>query len=160
MSQQIQSYGNNPYSEEALRLAEVGRGQEGMARTAAPVGPNLAIGGPLAQPQVNAQMFSNSVKMGQNMGQNQQTQVPGMQAANIGQLRKGVAEQSNAENKAQEFANERVATMLYANDGGNKTMAMGMPEVADRIDRDVATQTVMANGINPKTPFTSNRFAA
>ena len=160
MPQQIQSYGSNPYAEEALRLAEKGRAQEGMSRTAAPVGPNLAIGGPLAQPKLNAQPVSNAVKMGQNMGENAKTQMIGQQASSLGQLRKGVAEQSNAEYKAEEFKNERVASMLYANDGGNLTMAMGIPEVANKIERDVAEQTLMVNGMNPKVPYTSNRFPA
>ena len=32
MPQQIQPYGTNPYAEEALRVAEQGRGIEGMSR--------------------------------------------------------------------------------------------------------------------------------
>ena len=68
MSQQIQSYGQSPYAEEALRLAEIGRGQEGMARTAAPVGPNLADGGGMSKPNVNTQPYNNTRLMEQNMG--------------------------------------------------------------------------------------------
>ena len=160
MSQQIQSYGQGPYAEEALRLAEIGRGQEGMSRTTAPVGPNLADSGGMSKPNVNTQPFNNTRLMEQNMSENVRSAVPAQQANALGQVRKGVAEQSDAEYKANEFKNERVAQMLYANDGGNATMAMSMPEVAQATQQHVAEQKLMAYGINPQVPYTSNRFAA
>ena len=160
MAQQLQSYGQGPYAEEALRLAEIGRGQEGMSRTAAPVGPNLADGGGMSKPNVNTQPYNNTRLMEQNMSENVRAAVPGQQANALGQVRKGVAEQSDSEYKANEFKNERVAQMLYANDGGNATMAMSMPEVAQQTQQHVAEQKLMANGVNPQVPFTSNRFAA
>ena len=160
MSQQIQSYGQSPYAEEALRLAEIGRGQEGMSRTAAPVGPNLADGGGMSKPNVNTQPYNNTRLMEQNMGQNISSAVPAQQANALGQVRKGVAEQSDAEYKANEFKNERVAEMLYANDGGNATFQMSIPEVAQQTQQHVAEQKLMAYGVNPQVPYTSNRFAA
>ena len=160
MAQQLQSYGQGPYAEEALRLAEIGRGQEGMSRTAAPVGPNLIDGGGMSKPNVNTQPYNNTRLMEQNMAQNISTAVPGQQANMLGQVRKGQAEMSDAQYKANEFKNERVSQMLYANDGGNATFAMGVPEVANKIQQHVAEQKLMANGINPQIPFTSNRFAA
>ncbi len=160
MAQQLQSYGQGPYAEEALRLAEIGRGQEGMSRTAAPVGPNLADGGGMSKPNVNTQPFNNTRLMEQNMQENMRAAVPGQQANALGQVRKGVAEQSGAEYKANEFKNERVAEMLYANDGGNATFRMSIPEVAQQTQQHVAEQKLMAYGINPQVPFTSNRFAA
>ena len=160
MSQPIQAYGQNPYAEEALRLAEIGKGQEGMSRTAAPVGPNLTDGGGMSKPNVNTQPFNNQRLMEQNMQQNISSAVPAQQANALGQVRKGVAEQANAENKANEFKNERVAQMLYANDGGNATFQMGIPEVANQVKQHVAEQKLMAYGVNPQKPFTSNRFAA
>ena len=160
MSQPIQSYGQSPYAEEALRLAEIGRGQEGMARTAAPVGPNLTDGGGMSKPNVNTQPYNNARLMEQNMQQNMSSAVPGQQANMLGQVRKGQAEMSDAEYKANEFKNERVSQMLYANDGGSATFAMGVPEVANKVQQHVAEQKLMANGINPQIPFTSNRFAA
>ena len=160
MSQAIQSYGQNPYAEEALRLAEIGRGQEGMSRTAAPVGPNLTDGGGMSKPNVNTQPYNNSRLMEQNMSQNISSAVPAQQANALGQVRKGVAEQSDAEYKANEFKNERVAQMLYANDGGNATFRMGIPEVAQARKQHVAEQKLMAYGINPQVPYTSNRFPA
>ena len=160
MSQQIQSYGQGPYAEEALRLAEIGRGQEGMSRTAAPVGPNLADGGGMSKPNVNTQPYNNTRLMEQNMGQNISTAIPGQQANALGQVRKSVAEQSGADYIANEQLNEKVAQMMYANDGGNATFQMGIPEVAQQRKQHVAEQKLMAYGINPQVPYTSNRFAA
>lgn len=160
MSQAIQSYGQGPYAEEALRLAEIGRGQEGMSRTAAPVGPNLTDGGGMSKPNVNTQPYNNTRLMEQNMQQNMTAAVPGQQANALGQVRKGMAEQSDSEYKANEFKNERVAQMMYANDGGSATFKMGIPEVAQKVSQHVAEQKLMAYGINPQVPFTSNRFAA
>ena len=160
MAQQLQSYGQGPYAEEALRLAEIGRGQEGMSRTAAPVGPNLADGGGMSKPNVNTQPFNNTRLMEQNMSENMRSAVPAQQANALGQVRKGVAEQSGEEYKANEFKNERVAQMLYANDGGNATMRMSIPEVAQATQQHVAEQKLMAYGVNPQVPYTSNRFAA
>ena len=160
MPQQIQPYGSNPYAEEALRVAEIGRGQEGMSRTAAPIGPNLQDGGGMSKPSVNTQPYNNSRLMQQNMQQNISTAVPGQQANMLGQVRKGQAEMSDAEYKANEFKNERVAEMLYANDGGNATFALGIPNVGRQREKHVAEQKLIANSINPQIPFTSNRFAA
>ena len=146
MAQQLQSYGQGPYAEEALRLAEIGRGQEGMSRTAAPVGPNLTDGGGMSKPNVNTQPFNNTRLMEQNMSENMRSAVPAQQANALGQVRKGVAEQSGEEYKANEFKNERVAQMLYANDGGNATMAMSIPQVAEMTKQHVAEQKLMAYG--------------
>ncbi len=160
MPQQIQPLGTNPYAEEALRLAEQGRGQEGMGRTAAPVGPNLQDQGGMSKPNVNTQPYNNQRLMEQNMGQNMSSAVPAQQANTVGQMRKQTAEMSGAEYKAEEFKNERVAQMLYANDGGNATFQMGLPEVANKVQQHVAEQKLMANGVNPQIPFSSNRFAS
>ena len=160
MSQQIQGYGNNPYAEEALRLAEIGRGQEGMSRTTAPIGPNLQDSGGMSKPSVNAQPFNNERLLMQNMSENAKTSVPQAQAGAIGAQRAAVAEVSGQEAKAKEFAATRVAEMLYANDAGTATFALAAPEVAKKVAADVATQKIMASGMNPQVPFTSNRFAA
>ena len=160
MPQQIQPLGTNPYAEEALRLAEQGRGQEGMGRTAAPVGPNLQDQGGMSKPNVNTQPYNNNRLMDQNRGQNMSSSIPAQQANAIGQMRKQTAEMSGAEYKANEMKNERVAQFLYANDGGNATFQMGFPEVANKINQHAAEQMLIANGINPQIPFTSNRFAA
>jgi hypothetical protein len=160
MAQQLQSYGQGPYAEEALRLAEIGRGQEGMSRTAAPVGPNLADGGGMSKPNVNTQPYNNTRLMEQNMGQRIQEAIPGQQANALGQVRKANVEASQKDFESNQFKNERVAQMLYANDGGNATFQMSFPEVAQQRQQHVAEQKLMAYGVNPQVPFTSNRFAA
>ena len=159
MSQPIQSYGQNPYAEEALGLANIGRGQAGM-NSPVPVGPNLQDSGGMSKPNVNTQPYNNSRLLEQNMGQNYLSAIPAQQANALGQMRKGTAEMSGAEYKANEMKNERVAQMLYATDGGNATFQMGIPEVAQQVKQHVAEQKLMAHGVNPQTPFTSNRFAA
>jgi len=98
--------------------------------------------------------------MEQNMGENMRSAVTGQQANSVGQVRTQTAEMSGAEYKANEFKNERIAQFLYANDGGNATFQMGLPEVAQKVNQHVAEQKLMANGVNPQKPFTSNRFAA
>ena len=158
MAQPLQPYGTNPAAEETLRLSEAQRQQPGMGRTAAPVGPNLQDGGAMSKPSVNSQPYNNARLMGQNQQQNMSTAVPGAQANAIGQVRKQNAELSNAEHKAIEQKNRTVAEILYANDGGNATFQLGLPDVAERIGQHVAEQRLMANGINPQVPYTSNRL--
>ena len=160
MAQQLQSYGQGPYAEEALRLAEIGRGQEGMSRTAAPVGPNLADGGGMSKPNVNTQPYNNTRLMEQNMGENMRAAVPGQQANALGQVRKANLDASQKDYETNQFKNQRVAEFLFANDGGNATFEMSFPEVAQQRQQHVAEQKLMAYGINPQVPFTSNRVAA
>lgn len=158
MSQRIQQYGGSPFAEEALRMSEVAQGQPGMSRTSAPVGPNLADGGGMSKPNVNAQPFNNQRLEQQSMVQNVQTAVPGAQANALGQVRKQVAELSGAEKAADDFKTERVSQMLYANDGGTATFGLAMPEVAARIQQSAAQQKLISDGI-PGDPR-SNHFAA
>ena len=102
------------------------------------------------------------MQMGQNMQQNQmqnmETAVPGAQANAIGQLRKQNAEISNAEQRAFEQKNRTVAEILYANDGGAASFKLGIPEVAQMTQQHAAEQKLIAHGINPQIPFTSNRL--
>lgn len=158
MAQSLQPFGTNPAAEETLRISEMQRQQPGMSRTAAPVGPNLQDSGAMSKPTVNSQPYNNARLMGQNQSQNMQTAVPGAQANAIGQIRKKNAELSNAEHKAIEQKNRTVAEILYANDGGAATFRLGVPEVAQQVQQHVAEQKLMAYGINPQVPFTSNRL--
>lgn len=158
MAQPLQPYGTNPAAEETLRISEAQRQQPGMGRTAAPVGPNLQDSGAWSKPSVNAQPYNNARLMGQNQQQNLQTAVPGAQANAIGQVRKQNAELSNREHRAIEQKNRTVAEILYATDGGNATFKLGIPEVAQMSQQHVAEQRMIAQGINPQIPFTSNRL--
>ena len=160
MSQQMQSYGQHPYAQEALRLAEISRGQPGMSRTSAPVGANLEDSGAVSKPSLNTQPANNERYLMQGAQQNMMTGAVAQQADALGQVRKMSAEQSDQEYKTNAFKDQRVAEMIYANDGGTATMRMSYPEVEARVKADVAQQTLMARGINPDKPFISNNFAA
>ena len=160
MAQQIQGYGKSPYAEEALRLAEIGQGQGGMARTTAPVGPNLQDSGGASKPSVNTQPFNNARLKQQNIAENIRTKVPGDQAKAISDLRQANAAEADAMTSEQRFLNQRVAEFLYANDAGTATFGLAMPEVADRVKGHVAQQKLMAFGINPAQPFTSGNLPA
>jgi len=152
--------GKNPYAEEALHLAAMGQGTAGMSRTSAAVGPNLAMGGPLAQPVVNAQGYSNDVKRSQNISQNISTAIPGSQAQALGELKTAESSIAQAEFQAQNDLFQKISLMMYANDAGNATFKLGIPEVAQQVKQHVAEQKLMAYGINPQVPYTSNNFAA
>lgn len=161
MSQEIQSYGQHPYAQEALRLAEINRGQPGMSRTSAPVGANLEDSGGMSKPNVNTQPYNNERYLTQGMQQNALTGAISQQANALGQVRKMSAEQSDQEYKNHAFKNQRVAEMIYANSGGGSaTFQMGLPEIGNIVKQHVAEQSLMANGINPQVPYASNKFAA
>ena len=160
MPQPIQAYKGQPYAEVALRAAEgQNPNQAAMGRTSAPVGPNLQDGGGMSKPSVNAQPFNNERLQGQNIQQNEQTFAP-KQAEAIQQARLQQVEESGAAKKAQDGLSESISMMLYANDNGTKTFALGIPEVADRVHQSVAEAKLMKHGLNPQIPFTSNNFAA
>ena len=160
MPQPIQAYKGQPYAEVALRAAEgQNPNQAGMGRNAAPAMPNLQDGGGMSKPSVNAQPFNNERLQAQNIQQNQQTFAP-KQADAIQQVRLKQVEESGAAKKAQDGLSESISLMLYANDGGTKTFALGIPEVADRVHQSVAEAKLMKHGLNPQIPFTSNNFAA
>ena len=160
MAQPLQPYGTNPAAEEQLRISEMQRQQPGMGRTAAPVGPNLQDSGAASKPNVNSQPFNNARLIEQNQRVHMEEAVPGQQAAVSGEIRKQTASQANAEAKAFEQRNRTVSEILYANDGGTATFQLGVPEVANRVQQHVAEQKLMASGLNPQVPYTSNRFAA
>ena len=88
------------------------------------------------------------------------TAIPGSQAQALGELKNSEAALSQAEFEAQTGLLEKISLMMYANDGGNATFALGLPEVAQQVKQHVAEQKLMAYGINPQVPYTSNNFAA
>ena len=76
-------------------------------------------------------------------------------------VRKTGADQSQAEYKAQSFANERMAEVLYANDGGAALMKIN-ELAADPAQMKVFMQRIgeskLAATNNPQTGFTSTNF--
>lgn len=123
-----------------------------------PVGPNLMDSGAMSKPSVNSQPFNNARLMQQNELQNRQTGVPQAQTKNLSAVRVKTAEMNDAQYKAEEFKNREVANFMYANDMGNATFQLGIPEVAQKTHQHVIEQGAIARGQNPQIAFTSNRL--
>ena len=71
---------------------------------------------------------------------------------------------SQAEYKAQEMANTRVAEVLYANDGGAALMKINElaadPAQMKMFMQRIGESKMMAQGNNPQSGFQSTNFAA
>ena len=142
----------NPAAEETLPMSMINRGQGGMNRTSAPIGPNHNDSGAQSKSEVNAQPTMQSMYKGQEITQNMQSAVPGHQAAKIQDLRKMNADASDAQHKAQEFASTRVAEMLYANESGAANMQLNAAMKGidgERIKRNVGISQAMSMNMSP-----------
>ena len=151
-----------PAAEVTLRANEdMNINTSGYSRTAAPPGPQVGLSsGGLDKPGVTtaASQYQKAVLMQQNQLQNMQSRVPVAQADAIQKARLSNTEMSQAEEKANRMKDEAVTQMLYANDAGTATFALGNPEVADRVHASVAQARQMAQSMNPVIPFTSNNL--
>lgn len=121
----------------------------GMARTSAPPGPNMIDNGAVSKPQLNSQPEVNTVYTGQNMGQNT---ITAGQQANANVLRQMDVQRDNVtdqEIKAQQYARERIAETLYANDAGSAMMKLNSisqsPDKA-KLMNDLAVSKAMSAG--------------
>ena len=155
--------GFHPAAEESLALSSEARQQGGMLRTSAPIGTERGLSsGPTDKPELNDQPYNNSQHTLQNQKQNIIAAVPQAQADAIQGSRKGVADQSQAEFKAQSLLNERMAEVLYANDGGADVMQNNQlaadPGQMKEFMRRIGEGKLMAQGNNPQTKFTSTNF--
>ena len=149
MAQRITPY---PVSEESLAASSIAYGQGGMTSTSAPMGPNSGDGGASSKVNVNSQPFNNQRLKVQSIEQNTIAAVPQAGADAIQKVRAGSADQSDSEAKAQKFANDHLAEMLYANDSGAALMKLnGVMQGPDKAKfvNDIATGKTMAAGINP-----------
>ena len=115
----------NPYSvaQETLGMSSMQRGLGGMTSPVRP-GPNAYDQGGASKPAVNTQPFNNQRLAEQNTLQNVGSAAPQAGASAMGQVRSQVAQQSDAESKAQQFAATRMAEALYANDSGSAMMRL------------------------------------
>ena len=156
--------GLNPYSEEALALASEARGQAGMLRTSAPIGPERILSGGLSDKvEVNAQPANNQQYTLQNQKQNILSAIPQAQSNAVRGVRKQVTDQSQQEYKAQAFANERMAEVLYANDGCAALMQINElaadPGQIKQFMQRIGESKLMAAGNNPQAGnFESTAF--
>jgi hypothetical protein len=151
-----------PAAEITLRANEdMNINTSGYSRTAAPPGPQpgLTAGG-LDKPGVTtaASLYQKGVQQQQNQLQNMQSRVPLAQSDAIQKSRLTNVADSQAQELAQRKKDELVTQMLYANDAGTATFALGNPEVADRVHASVAQAKQMAQSMNPVVPFTSNNL--
>ena len=157
MAQTIQGYGLAPYAQEALRMAEIAKGQGGMANTTAPVGSNAEDSGGASKVAVNTQPFNNALYNQQDMSENLKTAIPGRQAKALSDLRTKNAAIADADNRAQQKKNDLTAQMMFASGNYMATQSLAIPEVEQRVKQHVAEQKLMAFGINPAIPFSSGR---
>ena len=155
--------GSNPYAEEALSLASMARGNQGMLRTSAPVGNERMLSEVATDKvEINDQSDKNLQYLGQNQKQNVLSAIPQAEANAIRGVRKSAVDMSQAEYKAQEGLTRTVSEILYANQGGSALMRLA-EESADpaqarnRMQR-LNESNIQAMGNNPQTKFTPTRF--
>ena len=142
-----------PYSiaEETLGISTAMRGNPGMNSPVRP-GPNMYDQGGASKPSVNTQPYNNQRLAEQNMLQNIGSAAPQAGVNAAGKVRASSADQSNSEKKAQDFASQRMAEALYANQSGSALMRMNSvmqsPDKA-KFMNDIATGKAIAEGMSP-----------
>ena len=143
----------NPYSiaQETLGMSSMQRGLGGMTSPVRP-GPNAYDQGGASKPSVNTQPFNNQRLAEQNQLQRMGEASPQAAVNAMGQQRSQVAQQSDAESKAQLFAAQRMSEALYANDSGTALMRMNAvmqsPDKA-KFMNDIAVGKAMTAGMSP-----------
>lgn len=137
-------------AEESLAASSAMRGQGGMQRTSAPMGPNMFDGGPASKVQVNTQPYNNARMMEQNIEQNTAAAIPQAASSAVQQGRKMQLVGDNQEYKANQMLEERKSEILSVMNAP-ATLAMGnmSPPQMEQFRSDIATGKAMAMGINP-----------
>ena len=114
-------------------------------------GPNAYDLGGASKPSVNTQPYNNQRLAEQNQLQNIGSAAPQAGANAMGQVRSQVAQQSDADFKAQLFAAERMSEALYANQSGTALMhlnaVMQSPEKF-KFMHGIATGKAVTNGMD------------
>ena len=149
MAQPITPY---PVAEESLLASSLAYGQEGMMSTSAPMGSNRLDSGAASKVEINSQPANNQRLAVQNVEQNTMSAAPQAGADAIQKVRAGGTAGSDAESKAQTYANERMAEMLFANDSGAAMMKLnGIMQSPDKAKfvNDIATGKTLRAGIDP-----------
>ena len=99
-------------AEETLGASSAAHGLGGMARTAAPKGPNMYDTGAASKVQMNTQPYNNQRLQQQNILQNVESAAPQANSNAVQQMRKQQLVQDNAEYKANAFAEQRKSEVL------------------------------------------------
>lgn len=156
--------GANPYAEEALALSSAARGQQGMLRTSAPIGPErIQSSGPTDKVEINDQPYNNSQHTLQGQKQNVLSAIPQAQSNAVRGVRKQQTDMSQQEYAAQEFATQRMMETLYANEGGAALMqlaeATADPAAAKNFMQRIGEAKLMSTANNPQAGnFQSTAF--
>lgn len=117
--------GMGPYAEEALAGHTIARGDGGMLRTSAPIGPErINSSGSTDKPEANAQPLNNMMHKQQEVRQNISTAMTQGMSNAVRAERKNQIDDSQAKYQAQEQMNKYAAEIIYANDGGSALMAL------------------------------------
>jgi hypothetical protein len=137
-------------AEESLAASSAMRGQNGMQRTSAPMGPNMFDGGPASKVQLNTQPYNNSRMQEQGIMQNTAAAIPQAGADAIQQSRKMQLVGDNQEYKASQMLEERKSEILSVMNAP-ATLAMGNMSGPDmeRFRSDIAVSKAQAMGVNP-----------
>ena len=142
----------NPYTiaEQTLGQSSMQRNLPGMV-SKTPPGPNMFDSGAESKPSVNSQLASNERLKMQEMSRNIESAAPQANVGTARQFGQQIDSQSDAENKAQTFAAQRMSEVLYANDSGTALMKLSSMDGVDqaKLRNDVATGKAMAMGLNP-----------
>ena len=142
----------NPYTvaEQTLGQSSMQRNLPGMVSKTQP-GPNMFDGGASSKPGVNSQISNNERLKMQEMSRNIESAGPQANVAAARQVGQQVDGASDAENKAQTFAAQRMSEVLYANDSGSALMKLSSMDGVEqaKLRNDVATGKALAMGLNP-----------
>ena len=142
----------NPFTvaEETLGQSSMQRNLPGMVSKVQP-GPNMFDAGASSKPGVNSQISNNERLSLQETSRNIESAAPQANVAAARRVSGDVDTQANAENKAQQFAAQRMSEVLYANDSGSALMRMSsLNDIeTEKLRNDVATGKAMAMGLNP-----------
>ena len=142
MAQGIRPMNNQlSYAEEALPLAMAARGNQAM-NLPNPGRRNATDGGDFTKVNMNPQIQINNGHAAQNMQQNMSTAGFQAGAAAQGIVRKELASQSNAQNRAQQDLNANLANIMLAMPTGGQAM-MTFQQNKDKIMNDVAISSAM-----------------
>ena len=144
---------NSPYSvaQETLGMSSAARGIGGMNSKVRP-GPNQSDAGAASKPGINSQPFNNARLEEQEMKQNILSASPQAGADAMGRVRAETVNAASANDKAQQFAAQRMSEVLYANESGSALMAlnskMQSPERGKFLN-DIAVGKAISQGMNP-----------
>ena len=140
-----------PVAQEMLQMSSAKRGLQAM-NSPTPPGPNRYDSGGASKVEVNTQPYNNERYEKQNILQNTISAAPQAVAGAVGKLKSKVAAEVDATVKAQQFAAQRLAEALFANQSGSAMMrfnsVMQSPDKAKFLN-DIATGKAMAQGLNP-----------